>query len=220
MHSWNLEPSEAIRIQSALRQGLLLAWDDRSVCTVAGADVSYKDDLAYAAITLLDFPALTLRLSVTVRILVHFPYIPGLLAFREGPPVLAAWEQLPLKPDLVICDGHGIAHPRGLGLASHLGLWLATSTIGVAKSCLYGQHDLLGDQAGDQAELHDEVETERVIGVALRTSAGAKPVYVSPGHLVDLGHAVTFVLACCLGNRIPEPLRLAHQVAKRSAKAG
>jgi deoxyribonuclease V len=148
--------------------------------------------------------------------------VPGLLTFREAPLILAAFEKLKVAPDLVIVDGQGIAHPRRIGLASHLGLCLGLPTIGCAKSRLCGEHEMPGFEAGSYAELRDNGE---VIGVVLRTRAGVKPVYVSIGHLIDLPSAVRTVLDCCRGYRLPEPTRLAHQAAggnlgvKRSALA-
>lgn len=213
VHTWVLAPDEARRLQETLCEHLLLAWDGRPVDTVAGVDVSYSGDHARAAIVVLRFPDMAPLAAVTAEVPLTFSYVPGLLAFREGPAVLAAWEKLPLAPDLLLFDGHGIAHPRGIGLAAHLGLWLDKPAIGVAKSRLYGRHAGVGSQAGDRSELYDEREPGRVTGAALRTRQNAKPVYVSPGHLIDVEHAVTFVLACCRGCRLPEPTRLAHRAA-------
>jgi len=145
---------------------------------------------------------------VTDRIM--FPYVPGLLSFREAPLILAACEGLVVKPDIIMVDGQGIAHPRRMGLASHLGLFLDVPTIGCAKSRLCGQHGEPEDEAGSYAELIDEGE---VIGAVLRTRAGVKPVYVSIGHKIDLAEAIRWVLACCRGYRLPEPTRMAHQAA-------
>ncbi len=215
LHPWILEPQEAIAIQAALREQLVLTWDGRAVTRIGGVDVGLAGDVARAAVVILRYPDLTLLESVTAQAPLVFPYVPGLLAFREGPAVLAAWEKLQTRPDVVLFDGQGIAHPRGLGIASHLGLWLECPTIGVAKSRLYGRHVEPGPQRGDYAELYDERSPGQVIGVALRTRARVRPVYVSPGHLIDLPHAIEFVLRCCAGYRLPEPTRWAHQVAAR-----
>ncbi len=215
LHPWANDQDEAVRLQLSLRERLVLAWDGRMVTTVGGVDVAYTGEQARAAILILSFPDLAPLAAVTADMPVYFPYIPGLLAFREGPVVLAAWEKLPIKPDLLLFDGQGIAHPRGMGLASHLGLWLETPSIGVAKSRLVGQHVEVGPHFGDQAELHDETDPGRIIGAALRTRANTRPVYISPGHLIDLEHATAFVLACCRGSRLPEPTHLAHQVSVR-----
>ena len=212
LHSWTLEPDEAARVQSALRERLILAWDGRPVNSVGGVDVDLVGDLARAAIVVLSYPDLAPQVAVTADVPLVFPYIPGLLAFREGPAVLAAWEKLPSKPDLLLFDGQGIAHPRGIGIASQMGLWLQTPTAGVAKSRLYGRHAEVGPRFGDWAELRDERDPARVIGQVLRTREKTNPLYISPGHLIDLEHAAEFVLACCRGYRLPEPTRWAHKV--------
>ena len=213
LHSWELEPREATKIQAALRDRLVFSWDGREVATVAGVDVSLKDDLARAAIVVLRYPALTPLEGVTAELPVTFPYIPGLLSFREGPVILAAWEKLQTKPDLVMFDGQGIAHPRGIGIAAQMGLWLERPSIGVAKSRLYGRHEEPGPERGDQAELRDQHEPSRIIGAVLRTRTNVNPLYISVGHLIDLPHAVEFVLACCTRYRLPETTRWAHRVA-------
>lgn len=140
LHPWPLNPKQAIEIQTGLRDRLILSWDGRSVTTVGGIDVGLEGERARAAIVVLRLPSLTPIESVTAKVDLTFPYIPGLLTFREGPAVLAAREQLQTKPDLLMFDGQGIAHPRSIGIAAHLGLWLERSSIGVAKSRLYGHH--------------------------------------------------------------------------------
>jgi deoxyribonuclease V len=213
LHPWTLDPEEAIKVQSALRERLVLAWDDRPVTTVGGVDVDLEEDVARAAIVVLRYPDLTPLEGVTADAPLVFPYIPGLLAFREGPAVLAAWEKLQREPDLLMFDGQGIAHPRGLGIASQMSLWLELPTIGVAKSRLYGRHAEPGPKRGDSAELFDERDRMRVIGAVLRTREKTNPLYISPGHLIDVKHAIEFVLACCAGYRLPEPTRWAHKFA-------
>ena len=211
LHNWNLTPEEAVRLQTELRERLVLAWDGRPVTTVGGVDVSIQTESARAAIVVLRFPELTpLEFAVEDAPLV-FPYIPGLLAFREGPAVLAAWSRLQTKPDLLMFDGQGIAHPRGVGIASQMGLWLERPTIGVAKSRLYGLHAEVGPARGNRADLLDR-NTNR-IGTVLRTRERTNPLYISPGHLMDVEHAVEFVLACSTRYRLPEPTRWAHKVA-------
>ncbi|HEY3473390.1 MAG TPA: endonuclease V, partial [Anaerolineales bacterium] len=140
-----------------------------------------------------------------------FPYIPGLLAFREGPAVLAAWNKLKVQPDLLMFDGQGIAHPRGVGIAAQMGLWLERPTIGVAKSRLYGLHAEVGSERGARADLLDK--NTNLIGAVLRTREKTNPLYISPGHLMDVEHAVEFVMACTTSYRLPEPTRWAHKVA-------
>ena len=213
LHSWTLEPKQAIAVQAELRDRLVLTWDGREVATVGGVDVSLKNDRARAAIVVLSYPELTPLEGVTAESPIGFPYIPGLLAFREGPVILAAWVQLQTKPDLLVFDGQGIAHPRGIGIASHIGLWLERPSIGVAKSRLYGRHDIPGLERGDGAELYDEREPGQAIGVVLRTRTNVKPVYVSPGHRIDVERSADFVMKCSVRYRLPEPTRWAHRVA-------
>ncbi len=212
LHPWNLSPDAAIALQNELRTRLVLTWDHRPVATVGGVDVSLKTDIARAAIVVLRYPDLAPLASVTADAPLTFPYIPGLLAFREIPAILAAWDKLSPKPDLVMVDGQGIAHPRGIGIASHLGLWIDRPTIGVAKSRLYGRHAEPGPEKGDHASLYDERDPRQVIGAVLRTRPGVNPVYVSPGHLIDVKHSVRRVLACVTQYRLPEPTRWAHKV--------
>ncbi len=211
LHNWNLTPEEAAHVQSDLRNRLILTWDNRPVATVGGVDVSVKTETARAAIVVFRYPDLKPVEGVTADAPLVFPYIPGLLTFREGPAVLAAWNELQTKPDLLMFDGQGIAHPRGMGIASQMGLWLERPTIGVAKSRLYGRHEEVGSQRGDRADLLDK--NGNVIGAVLRTREKTNPLYISPGHLMDVKHAVEFVLACCTGYRLPEPTRWAHKVA-------
>ncbi len=211
LHNWNLTPEEAAHLQIDLRKRLVLTWDDRPVTTVGGVDVSVKPETARAAIVVLRYPELKPVEGVTADAPLVFPYIPGLLSFREGPAVLAAWNELQNKPDLLMFDGQGIAHPRGMGIASQMGLWLDRPTIGVAKSRLYGRHEEVGLRRGDRADLLDK--NGNVIGAVLRTREKTNPLYISPGHLMDVKHAVEFVLACCTGYRLPEPTRWAHKVA-------
>ena len=213
LHAWDLEAKQAIATQAELRDRLILSWDGREITTVGGVDVGFEGDQARAAIVVLSYPKLTPIEGVTSKMAVPFPYIPGLLAFREGPAVLAAWEQLQTKPDLLIFDGQGIAHPRGIGIASHMGLWFERPSIGVAKSRLYGRHLNPGPMRGDGAELCDEQDPTHVIGMVLRTRDDVNPVYVSPGHLIDVRHSVEFVLKCCTKYRLPEPTRWADKVA-------
>ena len=215
LHPWNLDPKQAMAVQLELRERLVLAWDGREVATVGGVDVSVKQGLARAAIVVLHFPELTPLVTATAEAPVSFPYIPGLLSFREGPVVLEAWTRLQLKPDLMLYDGQGIAHPRGIGLAAHMGLWLGCPSIGVAKTWLYGEHADPGRLRGEYAELRSPREVGVTIGAVVRTRADVKPVYVSPGHLIDVPHAISYVLGCCTRYRLPETTRWAHRVAGR-----
>ena len=218
LHAWNLSPEEAARVQTELRERLVLKWDGGPVTRIGGVDVSIQTDMARAAIVVIRFPELTPLEAATADAPLVFPYIPGLLAFREGPSVLAAWEKLQNKPDLLMFDGQGIAHPRGMGIASLMGLWLERPAIGVAKSRLFGRHAEVGPNHGDRAELFDN--TGNIIGTVLRTRARTNSLYVSPGHLMDVEHATKFVLACDAGYRLPEPTRWAHKVAGGSDLPG
>jgi len=211
LHTWDLTPEEAARVQTDLRKRLVLTWDAQPIGTIAGVDVSIKTESARAAIVVLRYPELTPLEAVIADTPLVFPYIPGLLAFREGPAVLAAWSTLQNKPDLLMFDGQGIAHPRGIGIASQLGLWLERPTIGVAKSRLYGRHMEVGPQRGDRADLLDR--NGNIIGAVLRMREKTNPLYISPGHLIDVQHATEFVMACSAGYRLPEPTRWAHKVA-------
>jgi deoxyribonuclease V len=161
-------------------------------------------------VVVLSYPEMSVVESRVMQRSLDFPYIPGLLSFREAPVLLAACEALEATPDLVIVDGQGIAHPRRLGLASHLGLLLDTPTVGCAKSRLIGRHEMPDDEPGSFTDLMDGDE---VIGAVVRTRRAIKPVYVSIGSGTDLPEAVHWVLACCRGRRLPEPSRRAHQAA-------
>ena len=163
----------------------------------------------------LSYPEFRIAETEVVQGELELPYIPGLLSFRESPLILDACERLTTTPDLILVDGQGIAHPRRVGLASHLGLFLNTPTIGCAKSLLCGTHAVPGDEPGSYTEVVDHDET---IGVALRTKPGVKPVYISVGHKINLQDAIHWVLECCHGYRLPEPTRLAHLAAGGNLK--
>jgi len=182
----------------------------RNVSTIAGVDVGIHGGILRAAVVVLNYPELGIVENATATRPVTFPYIPGLLSFREGPVILDAIEKISDAPDLVIFDGHGIAHPRRLGIASHIGLLIDIPTIGCAKSRLCGQYEEPGLDRGSHAPLIDKGET---IGSVVRTRTGVKPVFVSIGHRLDLCVSVKFVLACCEGYRLPETTRKAHLMA-------
>src|SRR5688572_8695848 len=192
LHSWDLSPAEAAQVQTNLRKRLVLTWDQRSLTTIAGVDISIKTDpaaelgtgSARAAIVVLQYPNLQPLEAVTADAPLVFPYIPGFLAFREGPAVLAAWSKLQNKPDLLMFDGQGIAHPRGVGIAAQMGLWLERPTIGVAKSRLYGRHEEVGPQRGVRASLLDK--SGNIIGTVLRTRERANTLYRSEEHTSEL----------------------------------
>lgn len=215
-HSWNVTAKEAVALQETLRRRLILedAPISHAIQTVAGGDISYArgNDTFFAAVLLLAYPEMTVIEEATAIETVSFPYIPGLLSFREGPALVRAFAQLTRKPDLVIFDGQGIAHPRGIGLASHMGLILDIPAIGCAKSRLVGDHGDAGDEPGSRTPL---VYRERPVGAVLRTKKKVNPVFVSPGHRIGIERACEVILACCRGYRLPEPTRLAHLAVNR-----
>ncbi|QJA06337.1 endonuclease V [Thermosulfurimonas marina] len=188
----------------------------RTVKKVAGADVAYPEKArARAAVVLLSWPELKPLEEVVVEGPVNFPYIPGYLSFREVPALLAAFEKLSSPPDLVFVDGQGLAHPRGCGLAVHLGVSLGLPTLGCAKKPLIKDFDPPGDEFGARSPIWLE---GRVVGYAVRTRVGVKPVYVSPGHLLTPEEAVEYVLAAVRGFRLPEPLRQAHRLSVEAGR--
>jgi deoxyribonuclease V len=179
---------------------------------VAGADVSTQGDRAYATVAVLDFPGLSVVEVQGFEASLSFPYVPGLLAFREIPSVVGALRKVETPVDAVIFDAQGLAHPRRMGLASHLGLFLDVPSVGCAKSRLVGRHEEVGEEKGSGADLVDRGE---VVGKVVRTRGRVSPVYVSVGNGIDLGSAVELVLACCTRYRLPEPTRQAHNAANR-----
>jgi len=212
VHSWQLSISQAMDLQRQLADKVCRTDDVITPCFIAGVDISAgrAQGMATGAVVILSYPEFRVVETEVTQGKFDFPYIPGLLSFRELPLTLAACRKLNITPDLILVDGQGIAHPRRFGLASHLGLLLDTPTIGCAKSLLCGSHEVPGTEPGSYSEVKDGDET---IGTALRTRTGVKPVYVSIGHKIDLLTATQWVMKCCRGYRLPEPTRLAHQVA-------
>lgn len=215
LHRWDVTPDEAVAIQRQLRgrvgEGEPIALDQ--ITTIAGIDASYKD-LARAAVVVFSFPALQ-RLDQAVAAREStFPYVPGLLSFREVPAVLDAMTKLRVWPDLLMCDAQGIAHPRRLGLAAHLGLYLNMPSIGVAKSRLTGRYTPPGPNPGDMSPLTDHGE---IIGEVLRTKRNANPLFISVGYRIALDTAIDVVQMCLRGYRLPEPTRAAHNLATEAA---
>lgn len=212
LHDWQLSTSEAIELQRQLSAKI----SQNSFVTIprfiAGVDISVDktENLATGTVVVLSYPELEVVETSAVKGILDFPYIPGLLSFRELPLTLAAFERLSINPDLILVDGQGVAHPRRFGLASHLGLFLEIPTIGCAKSLLCGSHSEPGLEPGSYK---DVIDKDEIIGVALRTKFGVKPVYISIGHKIDLQGAIHWVMKCCRGYRLPEPTRLAHQAA-------
>ena len=211
MHRWPKTVAAARSIQERLRHEVIkkdiLAKPQR----VAGVDVGFEQGgtVTRAAVAVLDFPDLTLREHAIVRRKTRFPYVPGYLSFREAPAILAALKKLREKPDLLLCDGQGLAHPRRFGLACHLGVLADIPSIGVAKSRLIGDHDRLLESKGAWAPLL--VDGER-IGAVLRTRTGVRPLYISIGHRISLRTAIKYVLLCTTKYRLPETTRHAHRL--------
>jgi deoxyribonuclease V len=212
LHDWEVSVTRAREIQLSLAKRVVIENEVINPHLVAGIDIAAPDaqGIARGAVVVLRYPELGMVEVKVVERKITFPYIPGLLSFRESPLILAVCEKLSNNPDLILIDGQGIAHPRRMGLASHVGLFLDLPTIGCAKSILCGQHRPVGEEAGSQAELLDNGE---LIGAALRTKSGARPIYVSVGHKIDLVSALQWVIKCCRGYRLPEPTRLAHLAA-------
>lgn len=206
-------PEDAIALQEELRKLVVQEDDFGSVRTVAGVDVGFEEDdsIACAAIAVLRFPDLTVQESVVIRRPTTFPYVPGLLAFREVPVVMEALASLKASPDLLLCDGNGYIHPRRCGFACHLGIVSGLPAIGVAKTPYIGEHEPLVEHRGAWQPIYDAGE---VIGAVVRTQAKVKPVYVSVGHRISLNSAIAFVLQCAPQYRLPETTRQADQLSK------
>ncbi|GAB1545411.1 deoxyribonuclease V [Scytonema sp. NUACC21] len=216
-HPWPNTLDEAIKIQEQLKSEVITEDNlNESVQYVAGVDMGFEEDgtISRAAVVVLSFPDLQLQEQSIARRPTTFPYIPGFLSFREIPAVLDALEKIKTTPDLILCDGQGIAHPRRLGIACHLGIIADIPTIGVAKSLLIGKHEDLSEAKGSRQPLIHQGET---VGVVLRTRTGVKPVYVSSGHKVSLPTAIDYVLRCTTKYRLPETTRLADQLASSKA---
>ena len=214
LHRWNLSYQQAIALQKQLADKLLFTPLKKPPKLIAGLDCAFsKDKQKIAAVALiLQLPDFKLVETVTTVKKVTFPYIPGLLSFREAPVCIAAVEKLKKIPDLFIIDGQGIAHPRRLGLAAHLGLFFDKPTIGCAKSRLIGTFNEPSPQKGNYSLLKDKNQT---IGAVLRTRTNVKPVFISAGHKCQLDDAIQWVLKCAVKYRLPEPTRLAHQIVSK-----
>ena len=211
---WHIDVADALEKQKIMAQKILQVPLGRPIKVVAGADCSYSRDGQYclAAVIALSWPELQpLTHSCTVKI-VEFPYIPGLLSFREAPALISAVEMLKIAPDVLIIDGQGRAHPRRCGLACHVGVELNLPTIGCAKSRLIGVHRTPASPKGSRCRLFDDSE---IIGTVLRSRQDVKCLYVSVGHLIELDQSVDIVLDCCRRYRLPEPTRRAHQMVTK-----
>ncbi len=216
-HSWDISYAEARRLQETLAEKVCLSFPGVPIRLIAGADVSFSrfSPTLYAGVVVLTFPELV---RVEEQWHIHqtgFPYVPGYLSFREAPAVIAAYGKLRHRPDVMILDGQGIAHPRGLGLASHVGLLLGLPTIGCAKSLLVGEYSPVPPERGAAVPL---LFNGKPVGKVLRTRSRVKPVFVSPGHLMGIEEAARIALMCSPRYRIPEPTRQAHAFVNRVRK--
>ncbi|HEY6409685.1 MAG TPA: deoxyribonuclease V [Ktedonobacteraceae bacterium] len=219
LHEWNLQPEVAVALQRKLATKVMRTDQlNGEVQLVAGVDMAINEEttMARAAVVLLSYPEMEVIERHVYEEPVRMPYIPGLLSFREIPCILGAFGQLSQQPDLVMVDGQGIAHPRFIGIASHLGLWLDLPTIGCAKSILRGKYDeeALSEEAGAWVPLIFKGE---MIGAVVRTRARVKPMIISLGHRISLATSLQYVLACCKGYRLPEPTRQADKLSKDNA---
>jgi deoxyribonuclease V len=213
-HSWNVSIQQAIRIQEVLKDRIILKKTFSKVRTIGAGDVAYpkSEDFLLGAIVVLSFPDMKILDMATANGKIPFPYIPGLLSFREGPILIKTFQRLKLKPDVMIYDGQGIAHPRGMGLASHMGLWLNIPSIGCAKTPLLNEFISLGISKSSFQWIRKEGKN---VGAVLRTKENVKPLFVSPGHRIDLLTSIQIILESCKGFRFPEPLRKAHQLSRK-----
>jgi len=203
---------EARELQDLLRTKVRIVPLKKEPLCVAGVDAAFSEDAVFAAACLYRYPELSLAEQKSVVRKLSFPYVPGYLSFREGPAVIAAIEQLSRRPDLLLVDGQGIAHPRGIGLASHIGVLTGIPSIGCAKSRLIGEHEEPGRKKGSWSPLRVD---EEIVGAVLRTQDDTRPLFISPGHLTDLDTAVRLTLGCIGKYRIPEPLRCADAFSKK-----
>jgi deoxyribonuclease V len=217
LHPWDVSPAEAVQIQKQVARQIRIVPLQNDIHHVAGADVSYNigSDDFYAAVVVFTFPDLQRVEEAVATAHAPFPYIPGLLSFREAPVLLQAFQRLTTEPDVILFDGHGIAHPRQIGIASHVGVFLDRPSIGCAKKKLTGVYDApaLGQHAGETVPL--QTKDGSPLGAVVRTKTRTKPLFVSPGHKIDLAASVQIVLTCCHGYKLPEPTRLAHHCVNR-----
>lgn len=217
-HPWPDSPEAAIALQQQLRTQVRIQPLATPPETIAGCDISFNkfEETVYAGIVVLRLDTLETIAEATAITTTSFPYVPGLLSFREVPALLEAWANLTVLPDVVVFDGHGIAHPRRLGIASHAGLLLDRPTLGCGKSVLVGRYDEPAPERGSWSPMTYRGET---VGAALRTKNKVNPVYVSPGHLIDLETSVDLMLRCDGGYRIPETTRRAHNLVNALRRA-
>jgi deoxyribonuclease V len=215
LHDWNLTPTQAIALQKEMAKRIIREDRFGEVQTIAGVDmaINEQNEMARAAVVLLSFPELEILERHVYEEPIRMEYVPGLLSFREIPCILGAFAQLKQQPDLVMVDGQGIAHPRRLGIAAHLGLWIDLPTIGCAKSILVGKHEELSEEAGSWVPLKHYGE---IIGAVVRTRSRVNPMIISLGHRISLESSIRYVLACGKGYRLPEPTRQADKLSKQN----
>ena len=213
LHPWKVTPEEAIQIQENLRQRIILQKMFSSVRTIGGGDVSYQKEgsFLFGAMVILSFPQMETLDAATAYGRISFPYFPGLLTFREGPILTKTFQKLRIRPDILIFDGQGIAHPREMGLATHLGIWFNLPSIGCAKTPLLGKPKTPRPSKGSFELIQKD---GKEVGVMLRTKDRVRPVFVSPGYGIDLPTSIRLILDSCQGFRIPEPLRRAHHFSR------
>lgn len=213
LHKWDVTPKEAIGIQLELRKRVSDKFSAKNIRLVAGADVSIPagGDCVKAAVCILTFPDMRLVEEATAELKLSFPYIPGLLSFREGPVLLECFKKIRVKPDVIIFDGQGTAHPRGFGIAAHMGVLLDIPSIGCGKSPLFGKYEMPHGAKSSRTDIRDK--GGNIIGSCLRTRTNVKPLFVSIGHRISLLAAMDIVLRCALKYRLPEPVRRAHNLA-------
>lgn len=216
-HPWNVTPKQAIEIQISLRNKVIHQDKLKKVNYVGGVDVGFENDgkITRAAVAVLEYPSLALQEVKIERCETAFPYIPGLLSFRELPAVLRVLDKIKQLPELILCDGQGYAHPRRFGIACHLGVLTGIPSIGVGKSRLTGTHKPVANKRGAWKPL---VDNDECIGAVLRTRVNVKPVYISTGHKITLKTAVYYVMQCCVRYKLPETTRMAHKYASQKQK--
>jgi len=220
LHPWNVNYKEAVEIQKRLKERVILQWTfkDLDSILIAGADVSYdkENDRFFAGVVIFALQTMEKIEESTASGRVAFPYIPGLLSFRESPILIRAFTKIKSDPDIFMFDAQGIAHPRGIGLASHMGILFDTPSIGCAKTRLIGDHDGVDNEVGASSPL---TVKDRHVGSVLRTKKNVKPIFVSPGHKIDIITSVQVVLKSCHGYRLPEPTRQAHNLVSKIKKS-
>lgn len=214
LQNWNISVSKARKMQDSLVSQVSARPLQGQVGLIAGVDVSIRGRFGRAALVVMKLPELTIEASIAHEDTVTWPYVPGLLAFREIPLILRAWERLDMEPDVIMVDGHGRAHTRRFGLACHLGVLLQKPTMGVAKTRLVGQYDDPCIEKGCRTELIDPI-TGELLGAVVRTRARISPVFVSTGHAITLEESVSLALRCAVRYRLPEPTRQAHLESRR-----